>query len=202
VKVERLSADDDFALAHSIMQAALSREAEAPAVRHPNGFTKIPLMLSADRRRFFLHIWEDTASDSQIHDHRWGFTSMVLAGNLVNNTYDLEVGMDDKRGAQIATYSSDGATFVLEPLGGHAVVAVERARVTFSQGERYSQEPTELHRVAAAAGTVTFVARYGHVKPVARVLIPRDAGPSREIFTRVAPTERDALIRSVLRQIT
>ncbi|MEV3978227.1 hypothetical protein [Nonomuraea sp. NPDC049758] len=205
MKYERLRTDDDFAQARFVMQAALSQSAQAPAIRHPNGFTKIPLSASADKRRLFLHVWENPASDSQIHDHRWGFTSIVLAGHLVNTTYNLEPcvsGMSDMRGAHIATYSSDGATFALEPAGGSAVVPVVRARVTLSRGEQYSQEPTELHRVAAAAGTVTFVARDRHVKPVARVLIARDGGPSREDFTRVAPAERDALIRSVLQQIT
>ncbi|MFI6905326.1 hypothetical protein ACIBKY_28970 [Nonomuraea sp. NPDC050394] len=158
--------------------------------------------MNTDGQRLFLHVWENAAMDSQIHDHRWGFTSMLLAGRLVNTTYDLDVSEDsDMGGALIAAYSSDGTTFALDPTSGRTVVAVERARSIMLRGARYSQEPMELHRVAGAAGTVTLVARGRHVRHIARVLLPRGQGPSRQEFTPVTSAERDALIRSVLQQI-
>jgi hypothetical protein len=158
--------------------------------------------MGSDGQRLFLHVWENAAADSQIHDHRWGFTSIVLAGRLINTTYDLDVSeRSDMSGTPIAAYSSDGTTFALDPIGGRMVVAMERARAILGRGARYSQESTELHQVAGAAGTVTLVARGRHVKPTARVLLSKDGNPSRQDFTRVAFAERDALIRSVLRQI-
>ena len=51
--------------------------------RHPNGFEKLSLYRStATDVRIRLHFWEDSARSemSSIHDHRWHFASVVVAG--------------------------------------------------------------------------------------------------------------------------
>jgi len=53
---------------------------------HSNGFRKILLRSFDDGSRLRLHLWEDTA-EQNIHDHRWGFTSLVLTGGIEERLY-------------------------------------------------------------------------------------------------------------------
>ncbi|MEV0195778.1 hypothetical protein [Nonomuraea sp. NPDC050691] len=81
------------ACAALLAEAAELRDREGPVGLshvHRNGFTKLCLLAGPAHApwRLRLHIWDGPARDPQIHDHRWCFSSRVLAGELMAFNYD------------------------------------------------------------------------------------------------------------------
>jgi len=62
---------------------------------HKNGFDKFKLIVSDDPEyKFRLHVWRpeilpQTEQDVDLHNHRWDFTSTLIAGNMRFMNYDL-----------------------------------------------------------------------------------------------------------------
>lgn len=65
----------------------------ARSYHHGNGFLKV-VLASQHGWKLRLHIWfPNTPCEENIHDHRWGFASTVLCGQLLSETF-----VDDVKG--------------------------------------------------------------------------------------------------------
>lgn len=113
-----------------------------------------------------LHLWDQTAkvpSVTEIHDHPWGFESMIVAGELTNYRY-----MVDPTGANPSArhlmYSDlllcstgnlrgDPSPVRLEPWFPNGKGSV------YAEGNSYSQRYNEVHRTEAADGTISIIVR-------------------------------------------
>lgn len=168
-----------------------------PALRHPNGFTKIPLEMGPAGRQF-VHLWTADAMDAHIHDHRWSFSSTVLHGSLTNLSYSIRSpGAPNSFEAEVRRYEVYGPEFRFDSEDALKVqVGLDHERVTAS-GLSYVQPADTLHRAHATEGAITIVNRGPHVKPYARVLFEahHTRQDERQTFEYLTWTERQALIR-------
>lgn len=121
---------------------------QALAVRsyqHGNGFTKFEL-LAYRGYKVRLHGWmPGVQAEENIHDHRWGFTSMILAGELHSEAY-----IDDLQGAILCeefayVARQQGRAAHKEKLGEARLRKVSCQIRT--RGEVYTMVPAELHRI-------------------------------------------------------
>ncbi|MEJ2852824.1 MULTISPECIES: hypothetical protein [unclassified Saccharothrix] len=128
------------------------RVAEA-SYRHDNGFTKVVLG-TRDNARIRFHVWATArTSESNVHNHRWDFASMVLAGALDMEYYevldrDTDPGSLDVVELEAFRYvPRGGGPYDLRPLG--PVLAARTSATTGEAGYRYHLRHHRLHRVTA-----------------------------------------------------
>lgn len=155
------------------------------AYEHPNGFKKIPLGIHRPTRsRLFLHIWDDHYADSDIHNHRWNFSSLVLSGQLLNTVYSIEpapVPIEPERQSAARALleecvyepSGDGTRYRLAPVGRLVCVRQQSKRVV-DAGQRYEQRAPEFHRATSTRNTVTLMSRGSHLQASATMLLRQD----------------------------
>lgn len=113
--------------------------------RHPNGFTKLALGRLRYGGLLRVHIWDShiPAVHNDVHDHRGGFASAVVAGRLVDEHFVVDPA-GDLYSAYRDTPSPEGHE--LEGLGTEHLLLVERhARAL---GSCYAMTGDELHRSA------------------------------------------------------
>jgi hypothetical protein len=195
------------ALAAEALRAALTGRypehllppAATPALAHPNGFLKIPVALTGDGRRIFLHVWQDDCRDAQQHDHRWHLGSLVLAGRLTNEL--IQVGPPGPASGtvwRIAHYVPGPRSFRLDSGPADPVAVHARSARRMGEGETYRMRAGQLHRADALAGTMTLVARSVPLQRHSRVLVAGevDGGPRR--WCPVPGRERLAQLRAAL----
>ncbi|MFE4696304.1 hypothetical protein ACFRIC_04360 [Streptomyces sp. NPDC056738] len=117
---------------------------DALCYRHPNGFYKIKLLSpGADSWALRLHLWDGPVMQSDVHDHRWDFSSYIVWGALLESRFELERGV--------------GATPVFElaqrPLSGEYRYTPgglgrlrETSRIRRVAGDSYTLDHRVLHR--------------------------------------------------------
>jgi hypothetical protein len=146
------------------------------AYSHPNGFTKIPIAtFGAAGCRLTLHIWHEHFRDGDIHDHRWAFASVVLAGEIINTEYRP---VCDDRGSleqYMYTPSADGTSFSLHPTG-RIFNEGAAARALIRTGESYSMALGQFHRAESGDLTATLVMRGPVMQSSATMLLRRQSG--------------------------
>jgi len=118
------------------------------SVWHPNGFGKI-VLLSGPGYNLRLHIWHesgDIPDDSQenIHNHRWDFAMVLLAGSYRHQEYRLAEGGSDFH-AYAYQSSADKSSYSLTPVGSKPLRCVFEARLF--EGSRYTIASEVIHRV-------------------------------------------------------
>ena len=106
-----------------------------------------------DHRELRLHVWDPTYSivedDPPIHDHPFDFTSMIIAGEMINTRYEI-----DPTGAEYTRFrytpsDEQGRTADTVRLSGTAT--------TYTEGDRYEQSANELHDSRQLQGTVSII---------------------------------------------
>jgi hypothetical protein len=130
------------------------RRVASMSYRHDNGFVKILLGDQPDGSAWRLHVWEGMSGPSNIHSHRWDFTSRVLVGSLFVEEFDATVGSD------LLAYEFEshehGRGYSLRKVGAASVQRLRFAEQ--SAGELSGLSFRELHRVTPACRFVsTFV---------------------------------------------
>lgn len=77
-----------FAIINQVLaNPALLAEIAARSYHHGNGFLKV-VLAAQDGWKLRLHVWfPNTPCEENIHDHRWGFASTVLCGQLLSETF-------------------------------------------------------------------------------------------------------------------
>lgn len=142
---------DKYAALKTIARAILSKASAYEWSLQGMGMLRLHL---PDNYR--LHVWDSryrVPNVSMIHDHlQWGLHSTVIAGRLSNRRYDE---------------SANGAPYmfaILKPgYGCFFKSDPQDTRLSelpvdhYSEGECYSQEPSEIHQTDAKDGTVTLM---------------------------------------------
>jgi hypothetical protein len=166
--------------------------------RHRNGFDKI-VLASAGRAglKLVLHVWPRQAlpAEDHVHNHRWDFSSVVLAGFLQVDIYG-----PDHAGApySIMRYRSlpGPGNCELEP-DGTMTVSVH-ASVTMAVGSSYTWSADMLHRAYGVPDqmTATLIVQGPALHSETSVLVPvQRAGGERPGVQPVRRLDTDQLRR-------
>jgi hypothetical protein len=112
-----------------------------------------------------LHIWDSrlkVENVSVIHTHPWDFTSVCLSGSIVNVKYVEEPfgGVITHSGTTILC--GKNAHIASPQQGSYPTTLRKVSQETYTSGDYYSEEASEIHWSQPADGTVTLVER--HVK--------------------------------------
>lgn len=115
----------------------------ARSYQHGNGFLKVVLLDRGYKLR--LHIWfAGQACEENIHDHRWSFSSLILAGELKS-----EIWQDDQSGQAFHEYEYHAATVQQAPYKrdlGLQNLSLDHVQVN-TVGEHYVMPKGKLHRI-------------------------------------------------------
>ncbi|MBL0231016.1 MAG: hypothetical protein IPP76_09535 [Moraxellaceae bacterium] len=84
-----------FAIINQVLSnPELLAQIAARSYHHGNGFLKV-VLAAQDGWKLRLHVWFDnTPCEENIHDHRWGFASTVLCGQLLSETFVDDIDGD------------------------------------------------------------------------------------------------------------
>jgi hypothetical protein len=104
-----------------------------------------------DRREFRLHVWapEDDAEEPAIHDHPYDFTSVVVAGELTNTTYE-----EDLAGEEFVRFRYRPPAEDQRRSDG---IRLSATTTTLRAGKEYRQLAHQLHASRQEPGTVTVI---------------------------------------------
>jgi len=169
-------------VAHLTSKVEAGKDLHSIPYRHANNFNKIPLYTDS---RFgitvVLHVWRDHISsvdmDSDIHDHRWDFSSQILIGTLRNRLYEIDKDGEEQQAWAYRSVAS-GSTYGLIETAG--IVRIQPSSAAqFGAGSRYYQRGHLLHTAAPLAlPTVTVVARGCPERSAATILTEAGRLPS------------------------
>lgn len=111
--------------------------------QHGNGFLKVVLLDRGYKLR--LHIWfAGQSCEENIHDHRWSFASLVLAGQLKS-----EIWCDDAQGQMFQEFEYHAASQKHAPFKidlGQKMLTLDHVQ-TCQAGESYVMPKGKLHRI-------------------------------------------------------
>lgn len=116
--------------------------------RHPNGFDKLVLWQdpATSPLKLVLHWWAPGAAgpdDDDIHNHRWDFASLVLAGELRSDLY-TESRSGQRYPAWEYSSPEGGEEFLVRAAGEVSVECA--ASITMAAGSAYLWGKDLLHR--------------------------------------------------------
>ncbi|WP_369244479.1 hypothetical protein [Streptomyces sp. R41] len=118
--------------------------------RHPNGFYKMKLLSpGADSWALRVHIWDGPVAQSDVHDHRWDFSSYILSGQLLETQFALDRDAGTTPVFELAKGASSGE-YRYMPDGVGRLSETSRTRRT--PGESYTLDHRVLHRADPAGG--------------------------------------------------
>jgi hypothetical protein len=123
-------------------------EVAGRSVWHPNGFGKI-VLLSGGHYKLRLHVWHESAdmpddAKEHIHNHRWDFAMILLAGSYRHQEYRQSAdGTDFHSYAYQST--PDKTSYSLTPAGTIPLRCVFDALLF--RGSRYTIASDVIHRV-------------------------------------------------------
>lgn len=122
---------------HSLAQIS------ARSYQHGNGFLKVVLLDHGYKLR--LHIWfAGQTCEENIHDHRWSFSSLILAGALTS-----EMWKDDQSYQQFQEYEYHAATPQRAPYKldlGLKHLSLDNVQIN-TVGDHYVMPKGKLHRI-------------------------------------------------------
>jgi len=123
------------------------REVAQRSYAHGNGFDKW-VLFDDGNYKLRLHIWyPGVAAEENIHNHRWNFASVVLAGSLSSDSFDWS---DDCQQGEVYQHFHYQATtkqgrYGLQYQGTRRLVQVSSQRL--AAGSCYGMESRLLHRI-------------------------------------------------------
>jgi hypothetical protein len=161
------------------------------SVWHPNGFAKI-VLLSRPLYSLRLHIWRNgsgsrTAARENIHNHRWDFSAVLLAGGYCHQEF-RPAGSGEEFFAYTYHPASSLGSYSLDPIGTKALRCVFNAHL--SQGSRYTISSEVLHRVVPDPGepTVSLVLEGPHLPSTVEVFATQEVGKAGPVvLTALSP---------------
>ncbi len=178
----------------------LRKLGEKPRV-HPNGFVQVDI---TPKKR--LHIWGHPDIPKQkvampIHDHVYGFRSLVLGGRLVNINYEADPDGNEfdlwqpkrDRGMGGGAIEPTGERCGIRPLSTEIVVAKDSPDDGSPTGHFYDMPPWVLHETFVPEPTITLIDKDGATLdqnpdgPRPRMLVP--AGRQPDVFSRFTMDE-------------
>jgi hypothetical protein len=132
------------------------------------GFIQVKLGES-ERVHLYIPGLDPIVSEEDIHDHRYHFDSLIMAGSLSQDLFTVEA-VDQGTHAMDEVSCEEGEeprrvadSLAVQLMSGH----------TYAQGSSYSIRHDQFHRVRTHPdGCATLVRRSGYMKPRARVVKP------------------------------
>lgn len=180
----------------------LRKLGEKPRV-HPNGFVQLDI---TPKKR--LHIWGHPDIPKQkvampIHDHVYGFRSLVLGGRLVNINYEADPDGNEfdiwqpkkHRGMGGGAIEPTGERCGIRPLSTEVVVAKDNPDDGSPTRHFYDMPPWVLHETFVPEPTITLIDKDGATLdqnpdgPAPKMLVP--AGRDPDVFSRFALDEAE-----------
>lgn len=126
------------------------------------GFGMLRLHMNPNVR---LHIWDsryETPNVSAIHDHlQWGLRSLILSGEIQNTRFHRVSGPDKDNPFDEALEFNHAR--IKAGMGGGIdrhmgkIWLCPGVTEIYGPGEKYSQEPNEIHETVAEPGTITLM---------------------------------------------
>ena len=123
--------------------------------RHRNGFDKIVLASGGGAGlKLVLHVWprHDLPDEDHIHNHRWDFASVVLAGALQLDVYEPDHAGEPYSVMRYRSLPGPGNCDL--ELDGTMTVSVH-ASLTMAVGSSYTWSADMLHRAYGVPGQMT-----------------------------------------------
>jgi hypothetical protein len=155
---------------------------------HPNGFIQLDLDDTGNKR---LHIWRNDLPRQKVytpvHNHRFDFSSITVAGALTNMTFELG---DPSCGPlhrlwEVRRDPASEETKLMPTSNIIGLIAVEVSLVT--PGNGYDFSAGDFHETGFVHNTVTMIEKTDPVPGIASaVLVPEGIEPDNS-FTRALP---------------
>lgn len=124
---------------------------------HPNGFRKIVVAKTDSGATLRVHHWPSgDEGGSNVHNHRWAFSSVIIAGRNRSALFTLA---DADSGALVERYRFESGQAGRE----YGLVAVGQDRLAatstdeFGPGSIYGLRAEQLHQVCCDPGTISLV---------------------------------------------
>lgn len=136
--------------------------------RHPNGFIKLILAKHSNGSRVRMHVWDSASEASDIHDHFWDFSSMVVTGQLRSERFRRSARGVIFEELDLLWRPQDA--FALRQSGKQPLACI--SETVASAGQTHALDASDLHRVS--------VWRHGLTATV--VLQGRDIRPDNHVF--------------------
>ncbi len=108
-----------------------------------------------------LQVWDQrlaTWANNAIHDHPWAFTSVIYAGMLYNQRYDVDVEAWNKNGHVTEIIPGTRGGKLSERPVQPCLIKPYPVEV-YALGDTYSQRHREMHLTRYLQGTVTLIER-------------------------------------------
>lgn len=156
------------------------------------GLGFIQLKIDETSRLHFYHPELPTITEDA-HNHRYGFLSRILAGQLTNSLYipvegDTHVLVNESCNPEIK------APGRREPIG-----LIDVDVQTYRTGQSYVMTDSLFHRVKAGpTGCVTYLVRTHHTKEFAQVILPKNATPVCPFSKKIPDDELWSMMEDML----
>lgn len=218
-RAARVIALDDEAL-RALLRSIASDPRRAAGVAaasywHPNGFAKLVLHSHHDPEfHVRLHVWPDGGPDrsmfdtANIHNHRWRFASVVLAGGLHVEYFEetREFDVDEEKVLPCTRYSyalAPGAPFGRLQAEGTATLLSVGGN-SYGWPERHYGDDKELHIVTPFVGefTATLLVQGPVRTDHALVYQPLGRRPLVDTGRAVTPAEVAGLVAQTLAEMS
>ncbi len=138
------------------------------------GFLRTYFGPVANPKRFRLNLWDNrftTPNVSTIHDHPWDFTSVIVAGEFINQRYHMAVRSAGVECTHAYTTLKTGIGGGLVKSDFNACILVPLHEEHYRPGNVYAQVAEEIHETKFKDGSVTLNERIGDTEQ-ARVFWP------------------------------
>ena len=141
---------------------------------HPGGFIKYDLHRWSTGERLRLHFWGEPGAELDIHDHRWSYVSLPLAGRFIEDRYKLVQGVFSEYNSLVCRPRDAFGNIIVGP--GLALAAVPAERLHYKVGEAYGLRSGDFHvfRRAANELSVTLVLTSRTTREHANILTRRE----------------------------
>jgi len=132
------------------------------------GLGFIQLKISLDERIHFYHDLLPVLVDEP-HDHRYGFSSYIMQGNVQQTLYTLGA---DGNNSYLVTYDNCGAPTPQTAPESYYTYISQIFKAEYSKGDSYRIEDSTLHTIKGSNNAITYLQRDKPMKAFARVVRP------------------------------
>jgi len=183
--IDRLAQPESFAqmVESLLVSSSLAEHVARHSYRHPLGFDKFVLAPLRPLGQLRLHVWwpEDTREREHIHNHRFGFMSAVLLGEVRTSVYRPAAGDDLTHFSEVGGYRE----WRFEDLGrGSTALSIAAA---LAAGSVYAMPADALHRIDATPQlTATLFLETSANRPASSVYVAGGGKPETYVGKELA----------------
>lgn len=125
------------------------------------GFLRTYFGTKDNPKKYRLNLWDNRftiPNVSTIHDHPWDFKSVIVAGEFLNQRYELNEKGEPTHNYTILKTGENGGLTKTEP---KACMLIPKHEEFYLPGNIYSQKANEIHETKFTNGSVTLNERVG-----------------------------------------